>query len=236
MARRILVDGRALPRVLRGGVQAGAGQMQPAMARVLVGGEEGQHPQGLRVALEAVQHAVGEVQFVHRGAQRQLTGVPEGRMADVVGHARRFDERRIRAAVLALQPLGHPPAELCHLHRVRQPGVVRAQLGARHHLALAGQRPPLRGVQDPVDVVLEPGALPVVGHPPSQGVLLEILIAVSGRSHARMVVRRAGPGPAGGRSGVQPAPPARGSRACGRACRGWASARRRRSLHSRHLP
>ncbi|MGH3313114.1 MAG: hypothetical protein ACRDP3_21440 [Streptomyces sp.] len=72
---------------------------------------------------------------------------------------------------------GHPSAQLGDLHRVGQPGVVGAEFTAGDDLALVRERPQSCGVQDPVDVVLEPRPLSVVCHSSAQGMLFQVVVA-----------------------------------------------------------
>ncbi len=103
----------AEPRILRDGVQAGPGQVQPDAAALGVkhfGLDAGQDPEVLGVALEP---AAGGGELV----EGTLTVVAVRRVTDVVGQPGHVDQVGIAA-----QRHGHSPADLGDLQRMRQPG------------------------------------------------------------------------------------------------------------------
>jgi hypothetical protein len=150
---------RRHPRVLEGGVQGGAGEVEARPLDLRL--EPGEQPQRLRVALEA---AAGESAVLagQRG-QRGLAVVTERRMADVVGQAGGVDQVGVAAeggAKLA--------ADLRALQRVGEPGPREVRRPGPDHLRLRRQPAQRGAVQDARAVALEgraPGALGRLGRP-----------------------------------------------------------------------
>src|SRR5699024_10611619 len=102
----------AAPRVLRRGVEAGAGEVEAGRAAVgmdPLGLETRENAQGLRIALEAADPG-GDL------VERALPVVPEGRMPQVVREAGDLDDVR-----LAAERTAELPTDLGHLEAVRQP-------------------------------------------------------------------------------------------------------------------
>ena len=126
------------PRVLAGGVQRRAGEVQPAA--VDLGLQPGEDPQRLRVAFEP---AAGRTELV----EGPLAVVPERRVPDVMGEPGGVDDVRI-----APQLLGHPTADLRHLQRVGEPRAGHAgdlgSLAGPDDLGLTRQPAQRSGVQD----------------------------------------------------------------------------------------
>lgn len=147
------------PGVLGGGVEGGAGEIEPdadvlpaaGVADEALGFEAGQQAQRLGVALEAA--AVrGEV------VEGLFAVVAEGRVAHVVGEAGRLDEVGVAAEGGA-----ELPADLGALQGVGEPGARAgvpgpAQGAGRDDLGLAREPAQGGGVQHPCAVALEGGA------------------------------------------------------------------------------
>ena len=126
----------AAPRVLRGGVQAGPGEVEPGRAAVGVGAlglQAGQQAQRLGVALEAADAGRDRI-------ERRLAVVPERRVAEVVGEAGGVDDvgaaaqrRTELAADLGdLEGVGEPVAHEVVAGRAARPGSwPRAGAGSR---------------------------------------------------------------------------------------------------------
>ncbi len=111
----------------------------------------GQDPEILRVALEAA---------VRRGdlVERPLAVVPVRRVADVVGQPGQFDQIGVAA-----QPDRHPPPDLGHLQRMRQPGARSVAFAGSDHLRLVRQPSQRGAVQHPGPVAGEVGAVLAFG-------------------------------------------------------------------------
>ncbi len=125
----------ARPRVLARGIERGAGQVEPGRFAGVVDDlrlEPGEHPQGLRIALESPA-GTGD------GVERVLAVVAERRMADVVRETGGVDDVRIaaeRGADLAadlrdLERVGQPGAREVVLARARRPVSCRRAGGTR---------------------------------------------------------------------------------------------------------
>jgi hypothetical protein len=120
--------------------------------------EPGDDPDRLRVVVEP---AVGR----HEPPQRLLAGMPEGRVAEVVG-------KRQRLRQLGVQPkrARDRARHLRHLDRVGQAGAVVVALVLDEDLGLVLEPPERRGMDDPVPVALEArpeGALLLRMEPPA---------------------------------------------------------------------
>ncbi len=140
---RRLVD---RPRVLRGGVEHAAGQVEAEAAAVGVerlGLQPGEQPERLRVALEATD-VRGQL------GQRALAVVPERRVAEVVREAGRLDQVGVAA-----DGHGDVASDLGDLEGVGE-AVAGEVVGRRaDHLGLGGQATQCRGVHDAGPVTLE---------------------------------------------------------------------------------
>lgn len=149
----------AWPGVLGGGVQGGAGEVEPdagLLTGVRVGAEPlgldaGEQAQRLGVALEAAA-VPGDL------AERLLAVVPERRVAQVVREAGGLDQVGIAA-----QGGGEVAPDLGALQRVGEPGAgcgvphAAARTGS-HHLGLAREPAQRGGVQ-------HAGPVPLIGGP-----------------------------------------------------------------------
>ena len=138
------------PRVLRAGVEGGAGEVQPGRAAVRAEGlrlEPGQQPQRLGVPLEpaAVDRRLGE---------HPLAVVPERRMAEVVGEG-----RRLHQVGLAAQSPGEVAGDLGDLEAVGEPVADEVVGLGADHLGLGRQPSAGRRVHHPRTVALERRAL-----------------------------------------------------------------------------
>ena len=106
-------------------------------------------PQSLGIVLEPA--AIG-----HQVVEHFLARMPEGRMAQVVGQADRLGE-----ALVESEHFGDGPPDLGDLDAVREARAVVVVDAGREDLRLALQTPERRGVDDPVAVPLEVGAVRV---------------------------------------------------------------------------
>ena len=128
----------AAPRVLRGGVQAGPGEVEPGRAAVGVGAlglQAGEQSQRLGVALEAADAG-------RDGVEGGLPVVPERRVAEVVGEAGGVDD--VGAAAQGRTELA---ADLGDLERVGEPVAHEVVAGGLDDLGLGRQPAQARGVE-----------------------------------------------------------------------------------------
>ena len=152
----------AAPRVLRRGVEAGPGEVEPGGAAVGVealGLQAGEDAQGLGVALEPAD-ARGE------GVEGGLAVVPERRVAEVVGEAGGVDD--VGAAAERRAELA---TDLGDLEGVGQPVADEVVAARLDDLRLGAEPPQRRGVHEAGPVageVVAVGALEggVLAHPP----------------------------------------------------------------------
>ena len=107
--------------------------------------------QALRVVVEAAEG-------LHRPVERALAGVPERRVAEIVGERDGFGQILIKA-----QLARHGARDLRHLQRVRQPRAVVIALVEDEDLRLVGQAPEGGRMQDAVAVALERAARRALG-------------------------------------------------------------------------
>ncbi len=153
------------PRVFDGGVQRGAGEVEPGTAAVLgddLGLQPGQQAQALRVALEASAPG-GEL------VERRLPVVAERRVAEVVGQA-----GGLHQVGVAAEGLPHLAADLRALQGMGQAGagdVLAAAEGLPRadDLGLGGEPAEPGAVQHPCPIALERASAGVAGrfrHPP----------------------------------------------------------------------
>ena len=105
------------------------------------------HAQRLQVVLEATE-------FAHAFVQRVLAGVSEGRVAEVVGQADRFDERLVQA-----QRLRDAARDLRHFERMREARAVQVAFVVDEDLGLVDEPTKRRRMHDAVAVALEFGAV-----------------------------------------------------------------------------
>jgi hypothetical protein len=100
----------------------------------------------LRVVIEP---AMGR----HRGGERVLPGVAEGRVAEVMGQ-----RHSLRQVLVEAQRAGHGAGDLRDLQRMGQAGAEIVALMFHEDLRLVLEPPEGRGMDDPVAVALERGA------------------------------------------------------------------------------
>ena len=86
-----------------------------------------------------------------QGIERVFTGMPQGRMTDVMPHRKGLDEIFVER-----QPAGHRPGDARDLKRVGQSAAMVVAVVASKHLRLVGQPAKGRRMHDPV-------AIPLVG-------------------------------------------------------------------------
>ena len=101
------------------------------------------------VVAEAAPPALAQARVEHR-----LAGVAEGRVAEVVAEPDRLGEVLVQP-----QRARHGARDPARLERVREPGAVVVALRRDEHLGLVLQPPERLGVDDPVAVALEGGAM-----------------------------------------------------------------------------
>ena len=122
------------------------GQVQPAECRVPVL-QTIHHAQRLEIVLEASER-------LHALIERILSRVTERRVTEIVGEADRLGQVFIES-----HGSRHRPGNLRHLERMGQPGSVMVALVIDEHLCLVEETPKRRGMDDPVPVPLELGAM-----------------------------------------------------------------------------
>ncbi len=92
--------------------------------------------------------------ILHQPVERDLAGVPEGGVSEVVRQADGLDQ-----VLVGAQRPGDGAADLCHLQRVGETGAEVVAFVVDEHLRLVFQAAEGGRVQDPVAVALEGGAV-----------------------------------------------------------------------------
>ena len=137
------------------------------------------HAQRLQVVLEAAVLA-------HALVERILAGVPEGRVAEIMGQRYGLDQRFIE-----LQRAGDGAGDLRHFNRVRDARAIQIAFVVDEHLGLVRQAPKGIRVDDAIAVALEFAAI------------LRRRLGVSAAARAS-IVRRVGGQHVGGLRGHAP--------------------------------
>jgi hypothetical protein len=126
----------------------------------------------------------------HEAVQGALTGVTEGRMAQVVGETGALDEIRVDEAFMVergtafLQPGADGAADLRHLDGVGQAGAVEIVLARHEDLGLALQAAKGRAVDDPVAIHLKRAAVLTCGRDSSVEIFeVEGVVKTVGQGH-----------------------------------------------------
>ena len=90
----------------------------------------------------------------HQAVQRRFTGMPEGRVTEIMGKA-----DRLHQVLVAPQCPGHRPPDLRDFQGVRQSRPVIITFVVDEDLRFVLQPPERTGVQDTITVALERGAV-----------------------------------------------------------------------------